>query len=113
MSINQYPSLSPWGCPFPGLKTVGMGFGLTVSKIQKPPIGYKYPAEALISVPSGTVSSWFPLEGQGYVVDLFRNYSKSIALKVINTQEIVFVKANRIQAPLLHLYIMAGKMNQI
>jgi len=33
-----------------------MGFGLTVSKIQKPPIGYKYPAEALLSLPSGNIS---------------------------------------------------------
>jgi hypothetical protein len=35
-----------------------------------------------------------------------------MALNVINAKEIVFVKANRIQAPLLHLHIMAEKMNQ-
>jgi len=51
------------GAPYQGLKAVEMGFGLTMSKIQKPPIGYKYPAEALLSVPSGTIFSWFSLEG--------------------------------------------------
>jgi len=56
------------------LKAVGMGFGLTMSKIKKPPIGYKYPAEALLSVPSGNIFSWFPLEGWGYVIKLFGDY---------------------------------------
>jgi hypothetical protein len=69
-----------------------MGFGLTVSKTQKPPIRYKYPAEALLSVPSGNVFSWFPLEGYGYMVDLFRDYRKWIAFNAINIQEIAFVK---------------------
>jgi len=32
--------------PLPRLKAAGMGFGLMMSKIQKPPIGNKYPAEA-------------------------------------------------------------------
>jgi len=53
-----------WDDPLEGLKAVGMvKFGLTMSKAQKPPIGYKYPVEALLSVPSGNVSSWFPVEG--------------------------------------------------
>ena len=38
------------------------------AKIQKLPIGYKYPAEALLAVPSGSIYSWFPPEGWGYVV---------------------------------------------
>jgi len=36
-----------------------------------------------------------------------------MALNVINAQEIVFVKANRIQAPFLHPQTMAEEMNQM